>query len=345
MMRAVLLCGVVACLVGCQLGYYGQAIKGLFGVMSQREPIADVLADPQLSATLRSRLVLSQQVLAFADEYLMLPADDVYVDYVALEQDAIVWNVLAAPADSLTPKTWCYPVAGCVSYRGYFSAQAAQREAQKLADDGWEVYVGEAIAYSTLGWFADPLTTPMLRRSEPALVDLLLHELAHRKLYVKHATRFNESLATFVGQAGAEAFFAHYDTPLPADFWQKRQAWRATFIAQVNTLRQGFETLYAQPLAVPQREQEKTRLRELAREQWRRLVADEPELARYSAFFDGPLNNAQLNAVSDYHAYVPAFAQLYTQCQASWQCFWQQVDNLTHLSVIQRETALRGLSQ
>ena len=131
------------------------------------------------------QLQFSQQVVNWAGNHLDLPAEDVYHQYVSLEQEAVVWNVLAAPAWSLTPKTWCYPLVGCVSYRGYFDRKRADREAAALQDEGFDTWVGGAIAYSTLGWFADPLTTPMIQRSRPSLAELLIHELVHRRIYIK----------------------------------------------------------------------------------------------------------------------------------------------------------------
>ncbi|MDX1804918.1 MAG: aminopeptidase, partial [Alcanivorax sp.] len=148
---------LLALLSGCQLGYYGQAIGGHWSLMAKREPLDKVLDDPHTSDRLASQLRLSRRVLAFAGQQLELPADHVYHQYVALDRDAVVWNVLAAPRFSLTPKTWCYPLLGCVSYRGYFHREAAERQARVLADKGLDSYVSGAIAYSTLGWFDDPL--------------------------------------------------------------------------------------------------------------------------------------------------------------------------------------------
>ena len=148
----VLRIATLACMTllgGCQLGYYSQAAKGHLALMGQREPLEAVLADPQTPPQIAASLQLSQQVARFAGDQLALPAEDVYHQYVALEQDAVVWNVLAAPAWSLTPKTWCYPLIGCVSYRGYFQRPAAEKAAARLSEQGLDTYVGGAIAYSS----------------------------------------------------------------------------------------------------------------------------------------------------------------------------------------------------
>lgn len=338
-LRGILLVATVW-LSGCQLGYYGQAVKGHLSLMGKREPLAAVLADPQTPPDVAESLRFSEQVVRFAGDHLALPADDVYHQYVALEQEAVVWNVLAAPAWSLSPKTWCYPLVGCVSYRGYFRRPAAEKAAARLTEQGLDTYVGGAIAYSTLGWFADPLTTPMLQRSEPGLAELLIHELAHRRLYIKNDTRFNESLATLVGREGAVDFFAASGTPLPAMFWQRREQVRQAFLAIVSDTREALKQLYGAQTNEAVLAREKARIQQHARERFFREQQDLPALAGYRDFFDGPLNNAQLNGVSDYNDHVPAFARLLEQCQRDWDCFWQQVENLVELTPTQRNNAL-----
>ena len=204
--------------------------------------------------------------------------------------------------------------------------------------------MGGAIAYSTLGWFADPLTTPMLQRSQPALAELLIHELAHRRLYIRNDTRFNESLATLVGREGAVDFFVASGKPLPADFWQRREQVHQAFVAIVTDTREALKQLYAEEQDEAVLAREKARIQQQARERFAREQQTLPALAGYSGFFDGPLNNAQLNGVSDYNDHVPAFARLLEQCQRDWDCFWQQVENLAALTPAQRNNALEGLA-
>ncbi|MGB2248721.1 MAG: aminopeptidase [Alcanivorax sediminis] len=330
-----------ALLAGCQLGYYSQAMNGHFALMGKREPVAAVLADPDTPAEVAEQLAFSQQVIAWAWPHLDLPVDDVYHQYVALEQDAVLWNVLAAPRWSLTPKTWCYPLLGCVSYRGYFDRARADQEAAALAEDGMDTWVGGAIAYSTLGWFADPLTTPMLNRSRPALAELLIHELTHRRIYIANDTRFNESLATLVGREGALAYFADQGIHLNEEALVQRDRAERAFMAIVEDTREALSRLYESSEDPQLLAAEKARIQQQARERFRQEQTDNPALAGYRGFFDGPLNNAQLNGVSDYNGYVSAFARLLTQCQRDWDCFWQQVDNLADLTDAQRKQALQ----
>ena len=342
--RFFLLCLLAWLLAGCQLGYYRQAIAGHWSLMSLREPVDSVLADPDTPPAVARQLQFSQQVVNWAGNHLDLPAEDVDHQYVSLEQEAVVWNVLAAPAWSLTPKTWCYPLVGCVSYRGYFDRERADREAAALQDEGFDTWVGGAIAYSTLGWFADPLTTPMIQRSRPSLAELLIHELVHRRIYIKGDTRFNESLATMVGREGAVQYFAFIKAPLPDDYWPQRDRAKAAFLAIIGDAREGLDELYTRERDEQKLAAGKARIQQQARQ---RFAADRERiegLKGYQRFFDGPLNNAQLNGVSDYNAYVPAFARLFSQCQQQWDCFWQQVDNLADLNPTQRKQALEGLA-
>lgn len=338
-MKRLLAAALLLPLSGC---YYAQAIQGHWSLMAKREPVAKVLADPQTSAAIAGQLRFSEQVLDFAGQALSLPTEDVYQQYVPLEGEAVVWNVLAAPAFSLTPKTWCYPVVGCVSYRGYFREAAARAQADKLAAKGFDTWVGGAIAYSTLGWFDDPLTTPMLHYPQPALAELLIHELAHRRLYIKNDTRFNESLATLVGREGAVDFLAASGQPLPEGYWARRERLRQAFLAIVEAAREELAELYGsaqEPGAVAV---QKAAIQQRARQRFAEQQQQLPELAGYQDFFAGPLNNAQLNGVSDYNGLVPAFAAILASCERRWPCFWQQVEALAELPAAEREQALKA---
>ncbi|EKF73802.1 hypothetical protein A11A3_12008 [Alcanivorax hongdengensis A-11-3] len=342
-MRWLAVIPVLAALCGCQLGYYRQAIGGHWSLMAKREPVEEVLADPATPDSLAGQLRFSQQVLRYAGDHLDLPADHVYQQYVPLQREAVVWNVLAAPRYSLTPKTWCYLMVGCVSYRGYFHRQAAEQQAARLAEQGLDTWVGGAIAYSTLGWFDDPLTTPMLDRSEPALAELLIHELVHRKLYIKNDTRFNESLATLVARLGAQAYVTETGMALPADYWARRDAVHQAFLMLVRGARDQLAALYASGLPEAQMAGRKAAIQQQLRDDFAARRRQLPALKAYQAFFDGPLNNAQLNGVSDYNGWVPAFRALWQQCQGQWPLFWQQVETLAAQPAEARRARLQGL--
>ena len=246
--RSVLLVavGAVALLqAGCEtVGYYGQAIRGQTGLLLAREPVDDLLADPATDAALRQRLGVARDLLDFADGELGLEVGGRYGSYVALDRDAVVYNVFASPPFALTPVRWCFPIAGCVSYRGYFSEAAAQAKADELAEAGLDVHVGGASAYSTLGWFDDPLLSTFIERDDAALADLLFHELAHGVLYVPGETAFNESFATFVGREGTRRWLSARGEDAALEQWRARNARRARFVAAVLELRAGLAEDY-----------------------------------------------------------------------------------------------------
>lgn len=315
-------------LSGCQLAYYSQAIHGQLSLMNKREPVARVIKDPNTPPAVRQRLTLSAKVLAYAAGDMDLPATDVYQDYVPLNRNAVVWNVLAAPPYSLEPRTWCYLVVGCLSYRGYFHESDARAEAERLAEQGEDTYVSGAIAYSTLGWFRDPLTTPMIDRSQAGLVDLLLHELTHRRVYIANNTRFNESLAVMVAREGTRRYLAHHDLGVNMTRWRRRGAARQAFLDLVGGARDELAHLYASGRGREAMEAGKAAVITRLRRDFQARSKQVPGLKNYARFFDGPLNNAQLNGVQDYYGLVPAFRKLMRDCGGQWACFWQRVDHL-----------------
>lgn len=323
-----LLAGSLLLLSGCQLGYYGQAVKGHLDLMGARQPVADVVADPETPVAVRRQLALAGDVLTFADESLALPARNVYQDYVHLRDDAVVWNVVAAPPYSLEPRTWCYLLLGCLSYRGYFDRADAEALAEKLDAEGRDTYVGGAIAYSTLGWFADPLTTPMIDRSGPALVELLIHELVHRRLYIRDDTRFNESLATMVAREGTLRYLARHDLQVDLDRWQQRDRARDAFLALVGETREQLGELYTSGADEATMAERKAALIEGLRENYRARAEQLPALRAYAGFFEGRLNNARLNGVHDYYGLVGTFQEVLLSCGGHWDCFWEAVEVL-----------------
>jgi len=329
---------------GCQLGYYGHLVSGHRQLMAARVPVAQVLEDPQLSPEIRHKLELSRTLRDFAATALALPVEDAYSDYVALGRDWATWNLFAAPPLSLAAKQWCYPIVGCASYRGYFDQQRADRDADKLRANGLEVYAGGAIAYSTLGWFDDPLTTPMLAGSDAGFAELLFHELAHRRFYLKGDTRFNESLATAVGRAGARQWLVSQgqdEAPLLARF-AEREAARQQVLGLVGNTRDALSRLYQSDLEDAEKQQRRDQLRAQLRRDYLDALAVTPALAGYRHWFDGPLNNAQLATLADYEALVPGFNALLEQCEDDWACFWQAVERIAAEPAEQRNHRLEN---
>ena len=340
MIKASVLLTVILLLSGCQTGYYLHLAGGHSRLMNEREPVDRVLAAGELEIELAERLALTGEMLDFAEAELALPVGRAYRRYVALDREWVVWNLVAAPEFSLEPFSWCYPIAGCNHYRGYFDIKRAKRDADLLRARGYQVYGGGVVAYSTLGWFADPITTPMLAGDETWIAELLFHELAHRRFWLRGDTTFNESLATTVGREGVRRWLvARGETDALADINQREQAQR-TVMAMVEQTREQLRALYASDAPEQEMRERRDRITERLREDYREARVDNPALARYQRWFDGPLNNAQLNTFNDYNRWVPAFDRVLLECGGHWSCFWEQVEGLAKRNADERNQYL-----
>lgn len=328
-------------LSGC--GYYAQSIRGQWQLISKREPIDALLADPQTPTALRKKLRTAQQIRRFASEQLALPDNGSYRSYVDLGRPYVVWNVFAAEPLSLQLKTWCFPIAGCVGYRGYFDEADAQAFAAELEAQGLETYVAGIAAYSTLGWFDDPLLSSVIRRSDTRLAGLIFHELAHQRVYVKGDTAFNEAFASAVELEGVRRWLAdHGDARQRAEYAHTRQR-QTAFVRRVTRLRDTLQDLYAQALPDADKLARKAQLIDELRDDYRRMKADWGGYAGYDGWFSGPLNNPQLAAVTTYRDGVPAFAALLRQQSGDMAAFYRQVEVLGELPAEARQARLRQL--
>jgi predicted aminopeptidase len=336
-------------LVGCEsLSYYGQAARGQLALMWNRESIAALLKDPALDPALRERLDTFLQLRAFAAAALHLPTGHSYETLVRQNTPFVTWSVFAAPEFSLVPRQWCYPVAGCVSYRGYFKEASARQYAAALSQQGWEVYVGGVSAYSTLGWFNDPLLSSMLERDTWQLASILFHELAHQKVYAPGDTEFNESFATAVEQEGLRRWLesSSLDDAARASVWrvsvQDAQR-RESFVALVQGAVQDLSALYAtEHDTLMLRQAKQTRLEQLRRD-YATLKAKWDGDSSYDNWFKQPLNNAQLATVATYNTWVPAFAALLAQQQGDLDAFYREVTALAALDQPTRHARLNAL--
>ncbi|MCY1338150.1 putative aminopeptidase [compost metagenome] len=328
-------------LSGCSgLAYYGQLAGGQLDLLRRREPVAAIVADPARDPELRRRLALAQQARTFASTALGLPDNRSYRVYAELDRPYVVWNVFATPELSLSPLTHCFPIAGCVAYRGYYRQGGARGAAALLQQDGWDTYVAGIEAYSTLGWFDDPLLSSMLRWDDERLAALIFHELAHQRLYVADDTAFNESFASFVEREGARQWRAARGLP-PAD--GKNERLREQFTALILASRERLQRLYASELSDAAKRAGKAAEFERLRGEYRQLrdhvwAGD----GRYDAWINAPLNNARLLPFGLYDQWVPAFAALYRQA-GDWPRFYARVEALADLPAAAREEALRAL--
>lgn len=323
------------------LRYYAQAAHGQGELIVHRRPIDKVLHDPQIDPKLAERLRLALQARRFASQQLNLPDNRSYTSYVRLDRPYVVWNVFAAPRYSVQAVPQCFPIAGCVAYRGWFSETAAKTDAARLRAKGDDVWIGGVPAYSTLGWFADPILSSMLRWDDDELAGTIFHELAHQLIYVKSDTAFNESFATFVQQQGLHAWRASRGLP-PQDGNQKAMA--DGFSRLVLDLRERLKTLYASGLdeaALATGKQREIAEFRTQYDHWRRQHW--PDDHRYDAWVARPINNARLLPFGLYDQWTPAFAVLFEQAKRSWPVFYVEVRALAREPKVRRDRELQAL--
>jgi predicted aminopeptidase len=322
--------------------YYLQAAAGQWQVITKREPIETVIEDTGTPTQLAERLMLVQQARTFSIDELALPDNKSYRSYADIKRDYVVWNVFAAPEFSLEPRRWCFPIAGCVSYRGYFSRQAAYDESERLAKKGFDVMVGGVSAYSTLGNFDDPVLSSMLRWDDLQLVAVLFHELAHQVLYVKGDTGFNESFATAVEEFGMERWLSSRGQHDDIATYRERRELRQDLMALVASARSDLRTVYAAADSEEEkRRRKKARLEQLARAAGARLKQSGRDSASWRS---GELNNAHLVSMALYQERLPAFRALLAGCNGDIRCFYAQAGALAKLEKPERDAALEALA-
>ena len=312
---------------GCEtVSYYTQAIGGHFQLLAAARPIDDWLADPSTPADLKTRLETAQRIREFASRDLHLPENGSYTSYADLGRRYVVWNVFAAPQFSADPKPECFPFTGCVAYRGFFSEREAQRYAEKLRKAGNDVYVGGVLAYSTLGWFDDPLLSTFIRYPESQVARLVFHELAHQLVYAKNDTTFNESFAVTVEEEGVRRWLESQHRTAELEAFRTAQQRKREFYARVKETRERLKTIYSSRLS-----------REAMLEQKR------GEFDRLRAAFPGVVpaepNNAFLVSVALYTELVPAFERLLAAA-GSLDNFYARARELAQEGRAQREAVL-----
>ena len=331
-------------LSGCtSVGYYGQLAEGQWQLLRARQPVERLVQDPATEPALRQRLLHAEQARTFASAQLKLPDNRSYRVYADLGRPYVVWNVFATPELSLQPVTHCFPIAGCVAYRGYYRQGAARGAAALMRQAGMDVYVGGVEAYSTLGWFDDPLLSSMVGWGDERLASLIFHELAHQRFYVKDDTAFNESFATFVEQEGARQWRAARGLPALRDDAARQ---REQFIRLVLDSRERLQGIYAGVQDDEGKRVAKQAEFERLRREYRQLRDGEwAGDKRYDAWMYAPMNNAKLLPFGLYDQWVPAFAALFAEVGGDWARFYQRVEALGSMPAEQRKAVLGRLAQ
>lgn len=345
MMRV--LCAVLLSLLlgGCaNIGYYLQAAGGQLEIWQREAPIERLLADPAIDEKLRGQLQRVLRIRDYASRELGLPDNRSYRSYADLARPFVVWNVFAAPEFSLEPKQWCFAFAGCVGYRGYFSEADARAEAARLAAGGYDVHVGGVPAYSTIGWFADPVLNTFIHYPEPELARLLIHELAHQVVYVKDDSVFNESFATVVEQAGIERWLAAHGSAVDRERYRQVQRFRTDFRVLVTKARADLAQVYAGAGSAAEKRQQKNAALAALRRAYEAQRSDWGGFAGFDRWFAQPLGNAHLASVAIYTQRVPAFEALLRQHGGDLPSFYAAVRELAALPAAERRRRLDALA-
>lgn len=328
MKKSYLLIGLLVIAVtvmgGCStVAYYGQSVVGHSRLMLARQDIDKAIegADPEL----KRQLMLAKQLRSYAVTDLALPDNSSYLSYVDLQRKYPVWSVVAAKEFSLKPQYWCYPVVGCAAYRGYFAEANAEKYAQGLEAEGFQTHVGGATAYSTLGWFSDPLIPPMMRDGDMYLAQVMFHELAHQQFYLKGNSAFNEAFATVVGEHGTLKWLRDNNSP-DVSKYETLMTVRNDFSAFIDSYKQRLGEVYKST----QSDQEKRQLKQAAQtamqQSYETLVKDKWQGKRwYGNWMKVAPNNARLAAFSTYRELVPAFERLLESCEGDYSRFYKVV--------------------
>ncbi len=332
-------------LSGCSnVGYYAQAVRGQVSLMWKRQPIEEVLQDKSIDSDLRAQLAQVLEIRDFASSELGLPDNGSYRSYADVGRPYVVWNVFATPEFSVDPETWCFVVVGCVSYRGYFREDRAQRFAAGLDEDGKDVYVAGVTAYSTLGNFDDPVLSTMLYWDDDRLAGLIFHELAHQVLYVKGDTDFSESFASFVEEEGVRRWLIAEGRSDDIPEYEASRARLEAFGELVVRTRERLRIIYSADYADSElRERKRNAFAEM-RQEYAAIRAGWGDVLAFDAWFERDLNNAHLASVAAYRRFVPAFATLLRQQDGDLDAFYREVEEIAHKDKSERHRLMLELS-
>jgi predicted aminopeptidase len=332
-------------IAGCaNVGYYWQSVSGQLGIWRRERPIEEVINDAATPEALRQKLSAVVRIRDFASRELGLPDNRSYREYADLGRPYVVWNVFAAPEFSVQPARWCFLFAGCVSYRGYFSREEAERFAAEFAGQGYDVHVGGVPAYSTLGWFSDPVLNTFIHFPEADVARLVFHELAHQVVYVKDDSAFNESFAVTVEQEGLRRWFALTGDAKGGEAYVRGRRMRMEFSRLVQEYRARLDALYGSQLTPETMRSRKRALFAELEADYRVLKAGWDGYGGYDAWFARPPNNALLASVSIYAQRVPAFDALLQREGGDLARFYGAVRELAALPREDRDRRLAALS-
>ena len=327
MKRLLVVLALVLC-AGCDtISYYGQAIGGQLNLLARARPLDAWLGDPATPQDLRERLETAHRIREFASRSLGLPDNASYTSYADLGRPYVVWNVFAAPEFSVEPKRECFPFTGCVPYLGFFSQRAARAEAARLERKGLDVYLGGVLAYSTLGWFNDPLLSTFIRYPDAQVARLVFHELAHQVAYARGDTTFNESFAVVVEEEGVRRWLEAQGRTADLKRFRAAQDRKRAFAAAIKETRERLAAVYASGASADE-------MRRRKRDEFDRLRAQFPGAVPAQP------NNAFLVSIALYTEMVPAFEHLLAASGNDLPRFYARVRELAKSDRAVRDTLL-----
>lgn len=342
--RSGLLLCVLLSLAGCaQMNYYAQATHGQSSLMAAARPIDDLLQNPELEPKLRQRLLTANKIRRFAVDELALPDNGTYQNYADLQRPYALWNVVATPELSMKPLQWCFPIAGCVSYRGYYSEAGAQAFAGEMRAAGNDVQIMGVPAYSTLGWYKDPVLSSFINYPDAEVARLMIHELAHQIVYVQGDTQFNESFATAVEEVGVDRWLARNGDEKARQSYMTAQQRKQQFIALLLQYRQKLVDNYASGRTDAAKRQAKQEIFAALQDDYQALKASWNGHTAYDRWFAQGLTNAHLASVATYHDLVPGFRALLRETN-DFPAFYRAVIDLSRLDKQARDRQLAGLA-
>jgi predicted aminopeptidase len=332
----------VLALSGCaSVRYYAHVAHGEVELLAARRPIERVLADPAVDGRLKQRLQRAARARAFASDRLGLPRNASYASYADLHRPYATWNVYAAPEFSVEASTQCYLLVGCLAYRGYFDKARAESAAARLAANGLDTWVGGSAAYSTLGWFDDPILNTMLRWDDDELAGTIFHELAHQRLFAKGDTEFNESFATFVQDEGLREWHAALGLPPRDDAGEQRSRQFESLVLEARERLRGVYASALPPDAMRARKREE--IERLRRDYYEMRDGEWAGHGDFDAWIAAPINNAKLLPFGLYRRWQSAFAALFERNGKDWNGFYDAARNIARLDAAARNSALQEL--
>jgi predicted aminopeptidase len=334
----------LAALQGCgSLSYYTRSISGQLNLVASRQPVDRLIEDPSREPEFREQLVAARDIRQFATDGLALPDNRSYRSYVDTGRKFVSWAVFTAPEFSLTVRNWCFPVFGCVPYRGYFSKEAAIKFGRRAQKQGLDVYVGGIPAYSTLGWFDDPLLNTMFGYSDTYLAEVIFHELSHQRVYVRNDTAFNEAFAVAVEQSGTTKWLRYRADPAALRRYKAARKRNEDFVTLVAETRSQLHQIYIGEGSDAEKRAAKAAAIDNLRARYRRVKARRWNgFSGYDPWFSEPINNAKLASVAVYNELTPAFSRLLEICAGDHERFYRAVEQFAELDAGQRYQALKS---